>query len=113
MNKTKQHIIIKLSAIIIALAFLLPSIANIIHTFEHKHEHKYELCDNKDEVHLHELENDCDFCKFKLNQSYHNKNTIIQHVFVVIPTKLIHTSYSFQYNFQNLSFSLRAPPVLV
>lgn len=111
MFKLKQHKIIKVSALILALVFLLPVVINFIHNLKHDHQHK--LCDNFNETHLHKLEKDCDLCKFKLSQNYHNINTNFVFVQVVISTERIYTSYSYKYNYQHLSFSLRGPPVLV
>lgn len=111
MHKLKQHLVFKVSAVALVLAFLLPIAINFVHNIEH--EHSYELCDNPHETHLHKLENDCDFCKFKLNQNYHSIETNLELVRVVISTARSYTSYSYKYNYQHVSFSLRAPPVLV
>ena len=94
---------------------LFPNIFSIIHNIEHKHEYKYEhdLCDNPNETHLHKIENDCDFCKSNINHNYNIIKTNLGLVRAIISKTLIHTSYSFQYNYQQLSFSLRGPPVLV
>lgn len=112
MSQIKQNIIIKISAILIVLAVLLPYSVSLIHHIEHEHEHKYELCDNHNETHLHKLENDCDFYKFKINQGYHLSNINNKIVLVKISTKALFESYSFSYNHQNLSFLLRAPPLV-
>lgn len=111
MNNLKQHLVYRVSALVLAFAFLLPLAVNFIHNIEH--EHQYELCDNPNETHLHKLEKDCDYCKFKLNQNHHSIETNLELVRVVISTAPIYTSYSYQHNYQHVSFSLRAPPVLV
>lgn len=111
MLKLKQHKLIRRCALLLVMFFLLPAVVNFIHSI--KHNHKHELCDNFNETHLHKLENDCDFCKFKLNQGHYNLNTNTVLVQIGIPTERIYVSYSYQYNCQQLSFSLRGPPTLV
>ena len=108
MYKLKQHITFKVSSVLLVLTFLLPIGVNFIHNL--KHNHKYELCDNPHDVHLHKVENDCDFCKFKLNQGYHSICANYKLAKFDISTERIYSSYSYQYNYQHLSFSLRAPP---
>lgn len=113
MYNLKQRSVIKASAILLALVFILPSAFNLIHSLKHKHHHQYELCDNPYETHFHKLEKDCDFCKFKINQDYHNTDVIYKFTKVDVSAEILYVSYSFQYNYQHVSFSLRAPPVLV
>lgn len=113
MFKLKQHIFIKATTIILVIAFLLPNVVSLIHNIEHNHEHQSELCDNPNDTHLHKVENDCDFCKLKINKNYHTVYSTLNFVRVTISKVLSFRSYSFQYNYQNLSFSLRAPPALV
>ncbi|MGB0897502.1 MAG: hypothetical protein ACPGRW_09295 [Flavobacteriaceae bacterium] len=111
MYKLKQHIVFKVSTILLALTFLLPSVVNFIHNIEHTH--KYELCDNPHDVHLHKLDKDCDFCKIKVRQDYYSIATNYKLAKPVIPTECFSALYSFQYNYQHLSFSLRAPPLVI
>lgn len=111
MFKTNQNRVLKVCAFIIALILLLPNFVSLVHDIEHEHE--IELCDNPNETHLHKVENHCDLCKFKLNQDYHIVKSSLDFVQITISKTLSFRSYSFQYNYQNLSFSLRAPPALV
>lgn len=100
------------SGILVGLitVLLTPSVLNFIHSFEHE-EHIIEC--HQSDTHLHEVDSDCDYCKLKLNQNYYAVITNTKLVRIVIPSTLTHASYSYLYNYQHLSFSLRAPPVLV
>lgn len=111
MHQLRQHIIFRISTIFLALILLLPAAINFVHNIEHNHQ--FELCDNPHDVHLHKLEKECDFCKFKVSQDYHNIAINYKIVKSVISTECFYTLYSYQYNYQHVSFSLRAPPSLV
>ena len=106
--KKQQHIIFKIAAIVLLLAVLLPSAVKFDHVFE---DHKHEVCtDDHSTTHAHEIDLECEFYKFKLNTYYY---TFLDSYSIVIEdnySKINNTFYNFQYNYQQLSFSLRGPP---
>lgn len=111
MHKLKGHIVFKISSFVLMLSLFVPSVVSFIHDIQH--EHTYLMCDNSGETHLHNEAEECNFFIFKLNTEYHSINTGHSIAMLVFPTERIYTLYSFPYNHQNLSYSLRAPPFLV
>lgn len=108
--KAQQNIFIKIASVVLLLAVLLPSAVKFAHVLE---QHKHEVCTDNSSTHMHELDLDCEFYKFKLNTQYYSflesNNIIIEDNYF----KINNTFYNFQYNHQQLSYSLRGPPFLV
>lgn len=110
MHNIKQHIVFKSIAMLLMLAMLFPTALKLSHTFNH---HTHEVCDGFSDTHFHSLDLECEFYKFKIQKDFifdvavHSEfeSTAIIHFQSVL--------YFFSYNHQHLSFSLRAPPVLV
>ena len=108
MQNLKQHIIFKIVTLSIVIALLTPSVVKFSHLFEH---HKHEVCLGEFQDHLHTLDIDCDFYKFKLNTPFTFSNFDFV-LFSIENNHQINTSqYSFLSNYQKLHFSLRAPPI--
>ena len=109
MLKGFYNLCIKTMAILLVCVFIAPLAFKFIH--EVSHEHEIETCENHEKTHLHELENDCDFCKFKLNSDNlfilsSHQNSILGQLVFSTNKKL----YSYTHNHQNLSYLLRGPP---
>lgn len=110
MQHFKQHISIKILAIALVLAVAIPTIVKFAHIFE---DHKHEVCTGEKETHIHEIDLDCEFYKFKLNHVFSvNFNN---YVFLSIEDnfKISSSQYQFISDYQRLPFSLRGPPQLV
>ncbi|MEY8869982.1 hypothetical protein AB9K24_10765 [Meridianimaribacter flavus] len=107
MQQTKRHIFIKLSALLLVLGLFAPEAEKFAHTFNH---HKHEVCHGESETHLHTLDVDCSFYKFKLNNSY----TLPEFNFEIPEIRdnheIIVSQYFFLSDYQRLHFSLRGPP---
>lgn len=111
MNNFKQHIIFKTITLLLTVSLLVPTAYKFAHIFAH---HQHDICKGESATHLHEINTDCDFYKFKLNntQFYEVPNAFeIQTIASFV--KLNFATYNFSYNHQSLSFSLRGPPTLV
>jgi hypothetical protein len=109
-QKTKEHIAFKMLTLMLALSLLAPSVTKFAHIFAH---HKHDICKGKKSVHLHEINSDCDFYKFKLSNSYclfFSNIELLSHTYIF---KISDSLYVFLNNHRQLSFSLRGPPVLV
>ncbi|CAH8283749.1 hypothetical protein EV196_102595 [Mariniflexile fucanivorans] len=94
----------------LALTLLVPAVYKFAHIFAH---HKHDICKGEKSTHLHEINPDCDFYKFKLSTSY----TITFSNFVFIcpqenSLKMV-SQYQFLSKFQRLQTALRGPPSLV
>lgn len=75
-------------------------------------EHQGLDCQTIGKVHIHKVELDCDFQKFKLSpQFYPTLSTVSQIVTITIKKKNTDL-YSFLSKFQILHFDLRGPPTV-
>lgn len=110
MHNIKQHIIFRLFAILIVALLFTPTAVKFAHTFEH---HEHVVCIGDDSTHIHQVDLDCEFQKFNLNNHFltsTNYEGLLESSFF---HKLPPLTYKFLNNHQPLSFSLRGPPVLV
>lgn len=64
MTNHKQHITVRLAVLLLAFTLVLPSLVKLSHAIQHNHDH--DVCIEKDQVHFHKLEYDCEFYKFKV-----------------------------------------------
>jgi len=106
----KQHIVFRITAILLLLSVLAPSAVKLAHVFEN---HQHEVCLGEQKAHFHSLDLDCEFYKFKLNNQFavtFNESELFS---AEINQDYIELLYSFKQEHQHLSFSLRAPPQLV
>ncbi|TYA59074.1 hypothetical protein [Formosa maritima] len=99
--------VFKLSTLILVLALLTPSVVKFTHIFSH---HKHEVCKGESKTHLHTLDIDCTFHKFKLNNQY--TFTVQSYNLFDIDDNYNHifSQYLFLNTFQPLHFTLRGPP---
>lgn len=111
MQKTKEHIVFKLITLMLTLTLLVPSAYKFAHIFAH---HEHDICQGEKATHLHEVNADCDFYKFKLNTTYYHivseYNAFIK---ACLHSDPIITPYNYLKNHWQLPFSLRGPPALV
>ena len=109
-KQLKKHIISKCIVILLSIVLVIPLIVKLNHVFEN---HEHEVCTNSQTTHLHKLDLDCEFYKFKLQtQTYENEyvyrlhtNSDIQKP-VVVPFSNCHPTII-------TSFHLRGPPGLI
>jgi len=66
MTESFLHIIKRLSLTLITVTLLLPSIVKFSHVLEN---HEHTVCIEEHQKHLHEIDLDCEFFKFKLNNN--------------------------------------------
>lgn len=112
MNYIKEHIIFKALTIMLVITLIVPSAVKFSHVFTHS-QHKHDVCKGEKTTHLHEIDIDCEFYKFQLNNHFlsqlENDNWL--------QTPYYHEVSLLTYKFLNshrpLSFSLRGPPALV
>ena len=110
MSNLKDHIAFKIITLALVISIVIPSIVKFSHVFTH-HEHK--VCLGEKSTHIHEIDLDCDFHKFKLNNRYY-KFFEYQNLFYATSHYKVSTlTYKFLNNNQPLSFSLRGPPTSV
>ncbi|AJR04014.1 hypothetical protein [Siansivirga zeaxanthinifaciens] len=110
MHKIREHIVIKILTLVLGALLLLPTATKFAHIFAH---HKHDICKGEKTTHLHEINNDCDFYKFKLNNHYYFSIAYYTLFHETAIYKIPVITYKFLNNYRPLSFSLRGPPTLV
>ncbi|MDU8886924.1 hypothetical protein RXV94_12190 [Yeosuana sp. MJ-SS3] len=110
MQELKQHIVFKILSIALLITILIPSAVKLAHVFQN---HKHEVCLEQHKTHLHTLDLECKFYKFKVNNTFTIPVFNIEIAVLKKEHKPILSHYSFISHFQSLHFSLRAPPQLV
>ncbi|HZW62057.1 MAG TPA: hypothetical protein VFF15_00270 [Flavobacteriaceae bacterium] len=110
MNNLKWHNILSSAALLLALCLLFPSVVKFAHIFEH---HRHEVCLGEHTEHLHKVDKECEFYKFKLNAPF----SIPENTFTLAaeehPKKDFLLYYTSSYSLTPLYFSLRGPPANV
>lgn len=99
----------KYSIICLSIVVFLPAIVQLVHTFE-KHEHS--TCVSKDDQHFHQKDIDCVLCHLQ-GETYAIISTDNFTTFSKEELLLLSKQYNFLSNYQQLSFSLRGPPVFI
>lgn len=110
MQAIRKHIVFRILTIVLVTGLIAPSVVKFSHIFTH-HEHK--VCNGEKSTHIHEVDFDCDFLKFKLNNNYYSSFKYKVLFCETISYKIPPLTYKFLNNHQPLSFSLRGPPILV
>ena len=88
----------------------VPSGVKLAHVFAHKH---HKVCVGGDSTHIHQVDLDCEFHKFQLNNSF-SFSTYTCTLFSEkeMPLEIV-SQYNFISKFQRLQDSLRGPPALI
>lgn len=107
MQQVKEHIAFKSITLLITLMVLAPSAVKFTHIFTH---HTHEVCKGYESTHIHKVDFDCDFHKFKLNNNYLHALAYNSFFKQSQHYKIQSLTYKFLNNRQPLSFSLRGPP---
>ena len=96
-----------LNCLLFTFLIITPSVVKIAHAiFEHDHNE----CTAIGELHMHEVELDCDFHDFNISPQFHSiVNEILIPRVSVMSTKII-SFYTYLSKFQKLHFALRGPP---
>lgn len=110
MKTIKEHIIFKIVTLTLVATLLVPTALKFAHIFTH---HKHDICLGEKSTHLHELNIDCDFYKFKLSNNF----TLAFFNFNLFtpkekPLKIV-SQYQFLSDYQRLQTALRGPPHLI
>lgn len=98
----------KLVGIALSLSILVPSVVKLNHVFE---THKHEVCKGKSNSHLHALDLDCEFYKFKLNKTYYSQLAYIELADNEIRTQKTEYVNTVRSNNTHLTYFLRGPPI--
>ncbi len=110
MQYIKEHIIFKFGTLFIVALLLVPSAVKFAHIFTH---HTHEVCKGYETTHIHKVDFDCDFYKFKLNKNFTYSLFNVDLFLEKGETQQIQSQYHFLSEYQRLQTSLRGPPVLI
>lgn len=108
MKENKTHIILRISTLLIVMAIIAPTIVKFAHGLEN---HEHEICYGESTSHLHEIDMDCEFYKFKLNTSYFQISKPIESLDFNTTNEALKSQYHFISDYQQLQTALRGPPV--
>ncbi|NMH89414.1 hypothetical protein [Flavivirga algicola] len=112
MEQIKQHITFKITTLLLVAVLLVPTAVKFAHILSH-HEHEHEVCLGEQTTHLHEIDLDCEFYKFQLNNHFLLVTDYDSCLYTLPNHKVLPLTYKFLNNYRQLSFSLRGPPVLI
>ncbi|RNC87346.1 MAG: hypothetical protein ED556_07625 [Winogradskyella sp.] len=101
---------LKLLSVILVFAIITPTLVKFSHGFQ---DHEHEVCYGESSSHLHEIDIDCEFYKFKLNTQYVDKFKKVEVLTLDNISDEINSQYNFISDYQKLQFSLRGPPHFV
>lgn len=111
MYKLKQHIVFKIATLLVIATILIPYAVKFTHVFNH---HQHDICLNKNQTHLHNLDLECSFYKFNINTPFvsftNDFDILIKTETHSNPTS---TPYNYLISHWQLSYSLRGPPAVV
>ena len=110
MKLLREHIIFKVLVIVLIASLITPYCVKFAHVFTH---HTHEVCLGEKNTHLHKLDLDCEFYKFKLAKNF---TCDLFNIELLLENKESHqivSHYHFLSKYQSLHFSLRGPPSLV
>ncbi|MEY8849102.1 hypothetical protein AB9K26_09810 [Psychroserpens sp. XS_ASV72] len=97
----------RVAVLAITACLLLPLAVKFSHLFSH---HDHEVCLGENQSHLHEIDMDCEFFKFKINHQTTFASFDFQPIEFTDHQKTFDAEYVFLSSFQQLHFSLRGPP---
>lgn len=103
----RQHIINTIFTILFVASFLAPSVLKINHALT---DHEELVCHSEGKTHLHKVELDCDFEKYKVTIQFQPPSTLVAPLFLSSVKKEYTNQYTFLSKYQKLHFALRGPP---
>ena len=110
MEQIKGHIICKFIVLTLSITLVLPLFVKLNHLLE---DHKHEVCITPFANHFHEFEVDCDFDKFNTVTKYFFEYEYLNEEILEINNRDSFSNYFLLNSHRQLSFSLRAPPIVL
>ena len=93
---------------LLLVAFLVtPSIVKMSHALV---EHEHLECKAIGQLHIHEVELDCDFQDFNLSPQFNSTLVQVPRPLIIQISNKIVSQYTFLSKYQKLHFALRGPP---
>lgn len=110
MQQVKKHIVFKLFTLFVATILLVPTAVKFTHAFTH---HNHKVCKGYQTTHIHKVDLDCDFYKFKLTNNFIYCQFNFDFFIEKFQLQDIISQYHFLSEYQRLQTSLRGPPQLI
>ena len=95
-------------ALLLVAAIFAPTAVKAAHAL---FDHQEQLCIDNSTTHVHEIEFDCDFQKFKLSPQHYPVFIKVQKLITPFTKEKDFNHYSFLSKYQKLPFALRGPPI--
>lgn len=110
MHSFKKHFGFKIITLVVAVLFLVPTAVKFAHIFTH---HSHQVCNDYETTHIHIVDLDCEFFKFKVNKNF-TYSLFVTNLFIE-QTEWAYTvsKYVFLSEYQDLQTTLRGPPSLI
>lgn len=101
-----QNFIFTFYLLLVGILFA-PSIIKIGHALS---DHEHLECKAIGQLHIHEVELDCDFQDFNLSPQFNSTLVEVPRLLIIQISNKIATQYTFLSKYQKLHFALRGPP---
>ncbi|WMI65513.1 hypothetical protein RBH94_15785 [Aestuariibaculum sp. YM273] len=109
-QSVRINIIFRTIALLLVISLLKPAVFEFAHLFAH---HEHDICKGEKTTHLHKLDTDCDFYKYKVHHQY-TFNLFEYRIFTTKKqTPEVVSQYQFLSDYQRLQTALRGPPALI
>lgn len=110
MSRLKDHILIKFISLILVAAIALPVLVKAHHVFEN---HEHVVCNENITTHFHELDVDCEFYKFKLNNNFYYTYEFEDNFISKSISSLNTIYYTHLRSSEEMTSYLRGPPSVI
>lgn len=107
MKEIYTGVLSSIISLLLIAAILTPSFVKLSHAL---YEHQETECQEIGSVHVHDVEFECDFQKFKLSSQYYPNFVNNLSIDISIIKEKDFNFYSFLSKYQKLHFTLRGPP---
>ncbi len=107
MKLLRNQYFIFITSLLLVVFAIIPSIVKIAHALT---DHKGLECKVYGQLHIHEVELDCDFQDFNLSPQFHSSLIEVPRPLIIDISNKITSQYTFLSKYQKLHFALRGPP---
>lgn len=104
-----QKDFIAVLSVLLTVFLFTPTIVKSIHALN---DHEHFECEVAGNLHLHEVELDCDFQDFNLSPKFNAALSEVPSPFTTHTAENIISQYTFLSKYQKLHFALRGPPTV-
>jgi hypothetical protein len=107
MKLLRNQYFIFITSLLLVVFLITPSIVKITHALN---DHRHVECKAFGQLHIHEVELDCDFQDFNVLPQFHSTLVEVPKPLIIHIPNNITSQYTFLSKYQKLHFALRGPP---